>query len=338
VNALARTWRRLLVAQVLLCSARAASADEFKPAYLQLVQVDSVTYDVLWKLPALDEATPLALAPVFPTGTVRLTPVRGLYAAGTVAQRWRVRIPGGLDGNAVEFPALPTTRIDVLVRLSRADGSVQLQRVLSVSPRFVVKPGPGRLEVVATYTVLGIEHILTGFDHLLFVLALVILVAGVRRLVATITAFTVAHSMSLALATLGVVHVPGPPVEATIALSIVFVAGEIIQGERGRGGLAARAPWLVAFSFGLLHGLGFAGALAEVGLPHNAIPLALLCFNVGVEIGQLVFVTAVLLVAWVARRASVAPLGRRRWATASAYLIGALASYWLIERLAKFWA
>ena len=142
----------------------------------------------------------------------------------------------------------------------------------------------------------------------------------------------------LALATLGVVHVPGPPVEATIALSIVFVAGEIIQGERGRGGLAARAPWLVAFSFGLLHGLGFAGALAEVGLPRNAIPLALLCFNVGVEIGQLVFVTAVLLAAWVARRASVAPLGRRRWATASAYLIGALASYWLIERLAKFWA
>jgi hypothetical protein len=163
-------------------------------------------------------------------------------------------------------------------------------------------------------------------------------VAGVRRLLTTITAFTVAHSISLALATLGVVHVLGPAVEATIALSIVFVAGEIVQGERGRGGLAARAPWLVAFSFGLLHGLGFAGALAEVGLPHNAIPLALLCFNVGVEIGQLVFVTAVLLVAWVARRASVAPLGRRRWATASAYLIGALASYWLIERLAKFWA
>jgi hydrogenase/urease accessory protein HupE len=208
---------------------------------------------------------------------------------------------------------------------------------LGVSPRFVVKPSPGRLEVVATYTMLGIEHILTGFDHLLFVLALVILVAGVRRLLATITAFTVAHSISLALATLGVVHVLGPPVEATIALSIVFVAGEIVQGERGRGGLAARAPWLVAFSFGLLHGLGFAGALAEVGLPQNAIPLALLCFNVGVEIGQLVFVTAVLLIAWVARHASVAPLGRRRWATASAYLIGALASYWLIERLAKFW-
>ena len=146
----------------------------------------------------------------------------------------------------------------------------------------------------STYTVLGIEHILTGVDHLMFVLALIMLVRGTRRLLVTVTAFTLAHSITLALATLGIIHVPGPPVEATIALSIVFVASEIVQGLRGHEGLAAKKPWLVAFSFGLLHGLGFAGALAEVGLPVNAIPLALLFFNIGVEIGQLLFIAAVI--------------------------------------------
>lgn len=330
------TRRWLCLALVLITGIAArAEADEFKPAYLQLVQLDSVTYDVLWKLPALDETTTLAIAPVFPLGTVRLTTTRGLYAAGTVAQRWRIHVAGGLSGKTIEFPALPTTRIDVLVRLTRLDGSVQLERILPVSPRFVVKASPGRLEVVRTYTVLGVEHILTGFDHLLFVLALVMLVTGVRRLLATITAFTVAHSISLALATLGVVHVSGPPVEATIALSIVFVAAEIVQRGRGREGLAARQPWVVAFSFGLLHGLGFAGALAEVGLPENAIPLALLFFNIGVEIGQVLFVTATLRVAR-AIRAVTATRIQRRLATTAAYGIGALASYWVIERVVRF--
>ena len=144
-----------------------------------------------------------------------------------------------------------------------------------------------------TYTLLGVEHILTGFDHLCFVLALVLIVGFNRRLFWTVTAFTLAHSITLALATLGVIHVPGPPVEATIALSIVFVASEIVQQQRGREGLASKQPWLVAFAFGLLHGLGFAGALAEIGLPANAIPLALLFFNIGVEIGQLLFIAAV---------------------------------------------
>jgi hydrogenase/urease accessory protein HupE len=211
--------------------------------------------------------------------------------------------------------------------------------VLPLDPRFVVTASPGAFEVVKTYTTLGIEHILTGFDHLLFVLALVILVKDVRRLIATVTAFTLAHSLTLVAATLGWVHVPGPPVEAAIALSIVFVAAEIIRARQGGPGLTQRYPWVVAFTFGLLHGLGFASALAEVGLPQLSIPAALLFFNVGVEIGQLMFIAAVLAVTsmgrWVVQRRILA--FRPDWLSRiPPYAIGGIASYWVMERVAAF--
>ena len=176
------------------------------------------------------------------------------------------------------------------MRVERHDGTSQMERLLPQSPQFMVKPSTGTAEVAWSYLVLGVEHILAGIDHLLFVLALLLIVRGGKRILLTITAFTVAHSITLVAATLGWVRVPGPPVEAIIALSIVFVAAEIVHGLRGKPGLTARAPWVVAFTFGLLHGFGFAGALAEVGLPEKAIPVALLMFNVGVEIGQLLFV------------------------------------------------
>jgi hydrogenase/urease accessory protein HupE len=179
-----------------------------------------------------------------------------------------------------------------------------------------------------------VEHILAGLDHLLFVLALLLVVRGVKRIIATVTAFTVAHSLTLVAATLGWVHVPGPPVEAIIALSIVFVAGEVLHGLRGRPGLTARAPWVVAFSFGLLHGLGFAGALAEVGLPDTAIPVALLTFNVGVEIGQLMFIVAVLAVRALVTRLVVLPAALVP--RIAAYGIGSLAAFWTVERIAGF--
>ena len=331
--------RRLLVLGLALFAvAFPAVADEFRPAYLQLRQLDATTYDVLWKLPALDEATTLSIAPEFPVGTRALTQMRGSYAAGTAVQRWRIEIDGGLAEKAIEFSNLSATRIDVLVRVERADGSVQLGRVLPHNPRFHVTASPGAFEVVRTYTILGIEHILTGFDHLLFVLALVILVKGVRRLIATVTAFTVAHSLTLVAATLGWVHVPGPPVEAAIALSIVFVAGEIIHARKGEPGLTQRYPWVVAFTFGLLHGLGFASALAEVGLPQLSIPVALLFFNVGVEIGQLIFIAAVLgamaIGRWIDRRISLRPA---TWASRiPPYVIGGIASYWVLQRIAAF--
>ena len=181
------------------------------------------------------------------------------------------------------------------------------------------------------YLALGVEHILLGIDHLLFVLGLLLIVRGPWMLIKTVTAFTIAHSLTLALATLGLVEVPSRPVEAAIALSIVFLAVEILRARRGRIGLTHRFPWLIAFAFGLLHGLGFAGALAEIGLPAGEIPPALLFFNLGVEIGQLMFIAAVWSVRWAARRLEVAwpawvePL--------PAYAIGTVASFWLIERV-----
>ncbi len=316
----------------------AALADEFRPAYLQLTQTAPEHYDVLWKVPALDENTVLKVQPEFPSTTVVVNAPRSTYAAGAMVQRWSIQAPGGLEGQSIQFSGLAQTRIDILVRLVRSDGSVQLERILPTSPGFVVTASARPLEVMRTYTLLGIEHILTGFDHLLFVLALVILVKGVRRLIATITAFTVAHSLSLVAATLGWIHVPGPPVEACIALSIVFVAGEIIHAREGRPGLTQRYPWVVAFSFGLLHGLGFASALAEVGLPPLSIPIALFFFNVGVEIGQLLFIGAIFAVAAcgrvLVRRLSL-PQPPWLWRVAP-YGIGGMASYWVLERLAAF--
>ena len=328
----------LVVVALLLAGMVRARADEFKPAYLQLTQLDRETYDVLWKVPAIDESTTLKVKPQFPNGTEALTEVRSTFSRGITVQRWRIRVPEGLDGKSISFSQLSETRIDVLARLVRLDGTVQLERILPVHPSFVGRRSPGRTEVVRTYTILGIEHILSGFDHLLFVLALVLLVPGTRRLLVTITAFTAAHSLTLAGATLGWVHVAGPPVEASIALSIVFVASEIVHTRQGRYSVTQHYPWVVAFTFGLLHGFGFAGALAEVGLPQSSIPIALLFFNVGVEIGQLLFVGAVLAVISVGWRA-----GQRLrvsqpvwlWRIAP-YAIGGLASFWLVERVTAF--
>ena len=331
--------RRLLtLGWMLFAVALPALADEFRPAYLQLRQVDATGYEVLWKVPALDETTTLSVVPIFPASARALTPVHSSYAAGTAVQRWRVEVDGGLADKAIAFSNLSAARIDVLVRLERADGSVQLGRVLPLDPRFVVTASPDAFEVVQTYTVLGIEHILTGFDHLLFVLALVILVKGVRRLIATITAFTVAHSLTLVAATLGWVHVPGPPVEAAIALSIMFVAAEFVHSRQGMNGLTERFPWIVAFTFGLLHGFGFASALSQVGLPQTAIPVALLFFNVGVEIGQLLFIAFVFAVIALARqvlRRFAMPQPAWTWRVPP-YAIGSVAAFWAIQRIVAF--
>jgi hydrogenase/urease accessory protein HupE len=328
----------IVVVAWLLAAMVPGRADEFKPGYLQLTQVNRETYDVLWKVPAIDESTTLKAKPQFPDGTEALTEVRSTFSRGVTVRRWRIRVPDGLDGKAVFFSQLSETRIDVLARVVRLDGTVQLERILPVHPRFVARPSPGRLEVVGTYTILGIEHILFGFDHLLFVLALVLLVQGTRRLLATITAFTAAHSLTLAGATLGWVQVPGPPVEASIALSILFVASEIVHARQGRYSVTQHYPWVVAFTFGLLHGFGFAGALAQVGLPQSSILIALLFFNIGVEIGQLLFVGAVLAViaaGWRARHRL--RLSQSAWIGRIApYAIGALASFWLVERIAAF--
>lgn len=329
--------RFILTAMSLLLFALPAGGDIFKPAYLQLKQTNTDSFEVMWKVPAQNSDRTFRVRPVFPPDTQEITSRRNIFADGASVQRWKIRMPGGFDGKAIEFTYFAGTAMDVLVRVERLDGSEQLERILPVDPKFTLRPSPGSLEVVMTYTVLGAEHILAGFDHLLFVLALVMIVSGTRRLLITITAFTVAHSITLALATLNIVEVPERPVEAIIALSIVFVASEILHLHQGRPGLAVRQPWLIAFGFGLLHGLGFASALTEVGLPQNAIPLALLFFNVGVEIGQLLFITVILTCAALASRLLRGYL-RPRWTVfAPAYSIGGVASFWVVERTLAFW-
>jgi hydrogenase/urease accessory protein HupE len=219
-----------------------------------------------------------------------------------------------------------------------ADGTVSTTLVQPSRPWIEVQAREGAFQVARVFVFSGVEHILLGYDHLLFVLALVLIVRGRRVLVATITAFTVAHSITLSLATLGVVHVPGPPVEATIALSILLLACEIVRLQRGNPSLTAQWPWVIAFSFGLLHGFGFAGVLSEIGLPAGEVPLALFAFNVGVEVGQLVFIAAVLPLLALARRPWVFAVAGRPALTAAPYAIGILAAFWFCERVAAFWA
>jgi hydrogenase/urease accessory protein HupE len=224
---------------------------------------------------------------------------------------------------------------DVLVRIAFADGTTWMQRLTPGDPAMRIPVRESSLTVAGIYLGLGIEHILTGIDHLLFVLALLLITGGGLKLVRTVTAFTVAHSITLALATLGFVDVPQQPVEAVIALSIVFVAAEILRSRKGQMGITERAPWIVAFTFGLLHGFGFAGALTEVGLPQGDIPLALLFFNAGVETGQLIFIAAVLIFIATGRRIwrSLLP----HWAGMVApYAIGGIAMFWVIQRISLF--
>lgn len=333
------TGRRRAAALALLviacgASVSSARADVFRPAYLELREAGADRYDVLWKVPAAGEDRRLAATVRFPEGTIEVERAPSVHTGAAHVERWRIARPGGLVGHRIHIDGIAGGVTDVLVRVERLDGTSQVERLLPERPSFTVVASAGRIEVARSYTILGIEHILGGVDHLLFVLALLLLVHGARRVVATVTAFTIAHSITLAAATLGWVHVASAPVEAVIALSIAFVAAEIVHGLRGQPGLTARAPWVVAFSFGLLHGLGFAGALAEVGLPERAIPLALFAFNAGVEIGQLLFVAAVLALRAAFRRiVGTPPVWTLR---VPAYAIGTVAMYWVFERLTAF--
>ena len=330
-----RAVRLALLAAVLLLAPLPALGHVFRPAYLELRQVSDDTYDVTWKVPARSEGVPVAIHLRLPEDCAYLSGPREVFSNGAYITRSQVRRLGGLAGRSVTVEGLVAGELEVLARVERLDGSTQVARLLPASPGFVVEAATGLSDTAWTYLRLGVHHILSGADHLLFVLALLLIVRGVRRVIATITAFTVAHSITLAAATLGVVHVPQAPVEATIALSIVFVAVEIVHGLQGRPGLTARRPWIVASTFGLLHGFGFAGALSEVGLPQHAIPMALLFFNLGVEVGQLLFVGGVAAAALLRRRARIV------WPPWAAYLppyaIGALAMFWVTERVVAFW-
>lgn len=335
-----RWWRRsgarmvvLSLVGLLLIPAPPVAAHEVRPAYLRIQQQSESAYDFLWRVPARGELR-LSLHVALPPQCVTDGEVRAWLQNGTFVERWTADCPGGLAGEVVRIQGLSATLTDGLVRHERLDGTTQVARVTPADPQFVVSDAEDWRQVAGTYGWLGVEHILLGIDHLLFVLVLLMIVAGWRRLVATVTAFTLAHSLTLGAATLGWVAVPQAPVEAIIALSILFVAAEIVHWRQGRRSLTRERPWLVALVFGLLHGFGFAGALSEIGLPQHAIPLALLFFNLGVEAGQLLFI-AVVLGAW-------ALLRRVRWPEwawrVPVYAIGSVAAFWTIERLAGFLA
>ena len=335
---------RMTMVLVLLTVVPGTSAHEVRPAYLELHEDAPGMFSVLWKTPMRGEMR-LSLSPEFSGRTETITPMATRLANAASVQTWRLTAFDPLRGQSIRIRGLEGTMTDALVRIVFADGGTWVKRLTPQAPLAAIPARQSGWSVAREYLQLGVEHILLGIDHLLFVLALLIIARGTMQLVKTITAFTLAHSITLALATLGFVHVPPKPVEAVIALSIVFVASEILRlkapsrvagagWDEGAASLTVRKPWIVALSFGLLHGFGFAGALSEAGLPEGHIPLALLFFNVGVETGQLLFIAAVLTFIALVRRSRV-PLPR--WAElVPPYAIGSVAMFWVIQRVAAF--
>lgn len=325
---------RLLAAVVLLVGFHSASdSHELRPGFLEIRQTGADTYDIRFKVPARGDMR-LGLHVRLPADCAETSPPRIERSGAALLEHSAVRCPGGLAHREVSIDGLSGTFTDVVVRVESADGAVQAARLTPDSPSFTVAAAPTWVETARTYFLLGVEHILLGIDHLLFVLALLLLVRDVWMLVKVITAFTVAHSITLALAALGWAQIPQAPVEAVIALSIMFVAAEVVRQTRPESDLTKRMPWLVAFAFGLLHGLGFGGALKEIGLPQSDVPLALLTFNLGVEAGQLLFVFTVVGVSTLVRR--VFSLDRSWLRTAAGYGIGSLAAVWFVQRVALF--
>jgi hypothetical protein len=323
--------RQAMVALLLLTAP--VLAHELRPAYLEVHEEKPSEFRVLWKTPMRGELR-LALSPVFSGRTERLTPVSTHHTDNAAVQMWRLHAIDPLRGQAVRIVGLEGTMTDALVRMEFADGSTWVQRLTAAVPAAEIPARASGLTVAGVYLKLGVEHILTGIDHLLFVLALLLMTRGGWKLVKTVSAFTLSHSITLTAATLGFVHVPQRPVEACIALSIVCVAVEMVHLRAGREGVTARAPWVVALTFGLLHGLGFAGGLSEVGLPAGHIPTALLFFSIGVETGHLLFVTAVLRLMALGCRLGVS---LPRWAElVPSHAIGSVAMFWVIQRVAAF--
>ncbi len=312
-----------------------ASAHESRPAYMEVTEIAPHRYQIVWRTPLLSGMRlPIALR--FPEKTRNVNEPTLRELSDSLVERRLIELDSGLTGARIEIVGLQATITDALVRVQLLDGSYSTTLVRPSKPWIEVATSRSSLEVAKAYLMHGVEHILFGYDHLLFVLALILIVRSGRVLLITVTSFTIAHSITLSLATLGVVHVPGPPVEATIALSILLLACEIIRSDRGQASLTAQWPWLVAFSFGLLHGFGFASALTEIGLPQGDIPLALLAFNVGVEAGQLIFIAAVLGALRLAKLIRVPVFIERHARLMTTYTIGIMAAYWFIERLAGF--
>lgn len=308
-------------------------AHEVRPARLIIHQKAVDTYEVFWKLPAIKEGV-LKLKPVLDFDHEVLSRDPGKDLGNAYIETWSFRKGDPSVATKISIDGLTSTITDVFVTIYMDNGDESSFIVRPDQPYFIVDKPRTNYEITKDFIVLGVEHIWFGYDHLLFVLCLLWLITGFKKLVQTITAFTLAHSITLVASTLGWMTLPGPPVEAIIALSIVFLAVEIIKDQNGEEVYTSKYPWVVALTFGLLHGFGFAGALSDIGLPQSALTLSLFGFNLGVEVGQIIFVIAVILIVKVIRIAI--PVIPKWSSTVSAYAIGSLAGFWLIERVLGF--
>jgi len=323
--------RLLLV--ILLLFPLFSYAHEIRPAYLEIKQTAETNYQVLWKIPLLGNKAP-KIDPILPDNFT-LKQIDDEFLPDAYIRRYEGNYAGGLNGKQISIQGLDLTLVDVLVQINLIDESSYTLLLQPDKSTATIPKEPNKWEVIQLYILLGIEHILIGIDHLLFVLGLLLLVKGIKPLIQTITAFTVAHSITLGAATFNLINVPQAPVEAVIALSIVFLAREYLAVKEGKESLTANYPWIVAFTFGLLHGFGFAGALSEIGFPQKEVPLALFTFNVGVELGQLIFIGIVLLLWKILQKINL-PQPNWSWKVLP-YGMGIIAAFWLVERVVAFW-
>ena len=320
--------RALILLVILLCAAR-VFAHEVRPGYLDITEKKDGNIHILWKVPVLGNRV-LSIMPQFSDKWLDGAQARTSETSSAIIWRWIIKPESSLlKEQTIAISGLDLTMTDVIVKVNFADGTGLIKILKPGLPSFSLSDGSTGIAVL-DYLSLGIEHILLGIDHLLFILGLMLLSKTTRQLLKTITAFTIGHSISLALASLGILFVPEKPLAVVIALSILFLAVELIRDKRGEITLTTRKPWIVAFGFGIIHGIGFAGGLMKLGLPGSAIPIALLFFNIGVEIGQVLFILlAIVLVASYRKMEYRVP----KWGDfIPAYVIGSFAAFWFIGR------
>jgi hydrogenase/urease accessory protein HupE len=324
-------FEKLFLFLVLCLLSKTVNAHEIRPAYLEIKEVGANRVTVFWKQPVSGESG-IYLTPVLSSGWLNDTASFNSSTGVAWIRQWNIKTRQSIVGQTITIDGLKNTITDVLVNITFRDGTNLIRIIHPSDPALMVEKSQHSTLPVIDYLRLGIEHILFGIDHLLFVLTLILIVKGKSRLFKTITAFTLAHSITLAAATLGWVHIPSGPVEAVIALSIIFLAVELVNYYKGERVFSSRYPWVVAFIFGLLHGFGFAGALASVGLPEHDIPLALLLFNLGVETGQILFILCVMLVIWLLKKTIRNMPEWSKWLPP--YAVGCMAAVWFFQRLA----
>lgn len=304
-------------------------AHEVRPAYLYIKHISADSFEVLWKVPTAS-GRELSIQPIFPKDfTLTLKSERQLPSSKIYT--YEGSFQENLAGNVISISNLEKTLVDVMINMELENEINHSFLLHPDKPEVTIPIEPDRLSVLFAYIRLGVEHILQGFDHLLFVLVLLLLITNIKSLFWTITSFTLAHSITLAMASLDILTLPSAPVEAIIALSILFLAKEYLTVQNGGTSMTARYPWLVSFTFGLLHGFGFAGALSEIGFPQNQIFIALFSFNVGVELGQILFIIVCLILIKIISHIQIfpKPVFLKKILT---YGIGSLASFWLITR------